>query len=529
MTIFWLITIIVLYLAVLAYLGYKGFNDTKNSSDYLIGGRSIHPYVMALSYGATFISTSAIVGFGGAASLFGLSMLWLPVLNIFVGIFIAFVFFGKRTRKMGLNLQAHTFPELLGKRVDSSFIQWFSGLLIFIFMPIYAAAVLIGASRMLEGLLGVPYIYSLSIFSILVAAYVIMGGLKGVMYTDALQGTLMFGGMIFLLFYIYSATGGITAAHQSLTDMASLVPANLKAIGHMGWTASPESFSPLWWIIYSSLVMGVGIGVLAQPQLIVRFMTVKSNREMNRAVLIGGIFILTTVATALIVGALSNVYFFQKTGTLAITVAEGNSDRVIPAFINSAMPSWFGYIFLLVILSAAMSTLSSQFHAIGTSIGRDFYETKILKGHAAGKSMVITRIGIVISIILTVFIALEMGPGIIAQATAIFFGLMASSLLSPYIASLYWKRLTRKGSIAGIFSGLTVSIFCFLFLHAKEAAIFGVSKALFGKVTLMGGGWQFVDPLVIALPVSAVFTIAVSLVTKVESPERVELSFDGIK
>ena len=154
---------------------------------------------MALSYGATFISTSAIVGFGGAASLFGLSMLWLPVLNIFVGIFIAFIFFGKRTRKMGLNLQAHTFPELLGKRVDSSFIQWFSGLLIFIFMPIYAAAVLIGASRMLEGLLGVPYIYSLSIFSILVAAYVIMGGLKGVMYTDALQGSLMFGGMIFLL------------------------------------------------------------------------------------------------------------------------------------------------------------------------------------------------------------------------------------------------------------------------------------------------------------------------------------------
>jgi len=529
MNIFWLISIIVVYLAVLAYLGYKGFNDTKNSSDYLIGGRSIHPYVMALSYGATFISTAAIVGFGGAASLFGLSMLWLPVCNIFVGIFIAFVVFGKRTRKMGLNLQAHTFPELLGKRVDSSFIQWFCGLLIFIFMPIYAAAVLIGASRIMEGLLGVPYLYSITIFSILVAAYVIMGGLKGVMYTDALQGTLMFGGMIFLLIFIYKETGGIIAAHQSLTDMAHLVPAGLKEIGHRGWTASPESFSPLWWIVYSSLVMGVGIGVLAQPQLVVRFMTVKSNKELNRAVLIGGIFILVTVATALIVGSLSNVYFFQKTGTLAITVAEGNADKVIPAFINSAMPSWFNYVFLLVILSAAMSTLSSQFHAIGTSVGRDFYETAIKKRHAAGQSMLITRVGIVISILFTVFLALKMGPGIIAQATAIFFGLMASSLLSPYIASLYWKRLTRKGSIAGIFSGLTVSIFCFLFLHAKEAAVFGVSKALFGKVTLMEGAWQFVDPLVIALPVSAVFTIAVSLMTKVESPETVKLSFDGIK
>ncbi len=529
MSIFWLIAIITTYLAVLAYLGYRGFNDTKNSSDYLIGGRSIHPYVMALSYGATFISTSAIVGFGGAASLFGLSMLWLPVLNIFVGIFIAFVVFGKRTRKMGLNLQAHTFPELLGKRVDSSFVQWFCGLLIFVFMPIYAAAVLIGASRIIEGLLGVPYLYSITIFSILVAAYVIMGGLKGVMYTDALQGSLMFIGMIFLLFYIYSETGGITAAHQSLTDMASMVPAKLQAIGHKGWTASPASFSPLWWIVYSSLVLGVGIGVLAQPQLVVRFMTVKSNKELNRAVLIGGIFILVTVATALIVGALSNVYFFQKTGTLAIAVAEGNTDKVIPAFINSAMPSWFNYLFLLVILSAAMSTLSSQFHAIGTSIGRDFYETKIRKGRTAGKSTLITRVGIVISILFTVYLSLEMGPGIIARATAIFFGLMASSLLAPYIASLYWKRLTRKGSIAGILSGLSAAILCFLFLHGKEAAVFGVSKALFGKETLLGGAWPFVDPLVLALPVSVVFTIVVSLLTKVESPETVNLSFDGIK
>jgi SSS family solute:Na+ symporter len=111
----------------------------------------------------------------------------------------------------------------------------------------------------------------------------------------------MFIGMVFLLFYIYSATGDISSAHQSLTDMASMVPANLKAIGHQGWTASPASFSPLWWIVYSSLVLGVGIGVLAQPQLVVRFMTVRTNKELNRAVLIGGIFILVTVATALIV------------------------------------------------------------------------------------------------------------------------------------------------------------------------------------------------------------------------------------
>ena len=120
-------------------------------------------------------------------------------------------------------------------------------------------------------------------------------------------------------------------------------------------------------------MLGVGIGVIAQPQLIVRYMTVKSNKELNRAVLIGGLFILVTVGAAYTVGALSNVYFMQQSGKLAIQVAEGNTDKVIPAFIASAMPSWFSYLFMLVILSAGMSTLSSQYHAIGTSIGRDFY------------------------------------------------------------------------------------------------------------------------------------------------------------
>ena len=101
---------------------------------------------MALSYGATFISTSAIVGFGGAAGQFGMGVLWLTFLNIFAGIFIAFVVFGKRTRKIGRNLDAHTFPELLGLRFRSRFIQGFAGSIILVFMPIYAASVIKGGA-----------------------------------------------------------------------------------------------------------------------------------------------------------------------------------------------------------------------------------------------------------------------------------------------------------------------------------------------------------------------------------------------
>src|SRR5690606_24269814 len=142
--------------------------------------------------GATFISTSAIVGFGGTAGVYGMGLLWLTFLNILVGIFIAFVFFGKRTRKMGHNLSALTFPEFLSKRFNSKFIQYFSGAVIFFGMPLYAAVVLIGMARFVETTLNLDYNIALVALAIIVALYVIFGGIRGVMYTDALQGSIMF-------------------------------------------------------------------------------------------------------------------------------------------------------------------------------------------------------------------------------------------------------------------------------------------------------------------------------------------------
>jgi SSS family solute:Na+ symporter len=166
-----------IYLFILTFLGYLGYKHTKSSEDYLVGGRQIHPFIMALSYGATFISTSAIVGFGGAAGTLGLGLLWLTMLNILVGIFIAFAVFGKRTRKMGHNLGAHTFPELLALRFDSKFIQGFAAAIILIFMPIYAAAVLKGGTDFIESYFGISYEVSLLFFAAVVALYVYRYGI----------------------------------------------------------------------------------------------------------------------------------------------------------------------------------------------------------------------------------------------------------------------------------------------------------------------------------------------------------------
>ncbi len=533
-----LFTVIVLiYLVVTLYLGYRGWKGTKNAEDYLVAGKKIHPWIMALSYGATFISTSAIVGFGGTAGVYGMGLLWLTFLNIFLGIFIAFVFYGKRTRKIGHNLGALTFPELLGKRFNSKFIQWFSGLVIFLGMPLYASVVLIGAARFVEttlGPIGMNYDIALMVLAIITAAYVVYGGLKGVIYTDALQGVIMFIGMIILLFMTYTQLGGITAAHQALTNMADKVPASAAKAGMTGWTTAPIFNSPWWWTLFSTIVLGVGIGVLAVPQLCVRFLTVKSNRELNRAVPMGGLFILMMTGVAFVVGALTNVYFFQQDGKISIqetvtaALPNGNSDSIIPIFINRALNGneWFIYVFMLTLLAAAMSTLSSQFHVQGSALGRDIYET--LTGRKGHNSILITRLGILLSIIIAVVLGYILPANIIARGTSVFFGLCAASFLSMYTLGLFWKRVTREGAIAGLVIGAVADVFLFVFMHSAESKPLGIAKMVLRRDTLLTEmPWPVVDPVVIALPLALVVTVVVSLMTTADK-RQVEKSFKGV-
>lgn len=528
----------IIYLGITGYLGYLGFKHTKNAKDYLIGGREIHPMIMALSYGSTFISTSAIIGFGGTAGRFGMSLLWLTFMNILLGVIIAFLLFGKRTRKMGHNLDAHTFPEFIGRRYQSRFIQKFAGLIIFLLMPVYAAAVMIGAAKFIGWSLKVDYNAALFFFGIIVAVYVFFGGLKGVMYSDAFQGVIMFAGMIILLIFVYHGLGGIGIANQRLTDLMHN-PIVLKQLedskltlqsGFRGWTAMPQLFTSTWWSIVSSIIMGVGIGVLAQPQLVVRFMTVKSNREINRAVPAGGVFILVMTGVAYIVGSLSNVYFFDKFEKIAV-VAAGKTDDVIPMFLQNFMPGWFMSIFFVVIVSAGMSTLSSQFHAIGSAVGRDLFRNK---NEDEKMTMLLSRAGMLISILVTILLAFtlpKVWDGAIAISTGLFFGVCAAAFLPLYIGALFFKKLSKVAAISGMISGFTSSVLWMMFVHTKESSVLKICEVIFGKPTIVPEGnlLSVVDPVIISLTLSILVTLVVGLIKKSEIYEdHINKCFNGI-
>ncbi|WP_295399700.1 sodium:solute symporter family protein [uncultured Thiocystis sp.] len=596
------IVVILAYLLATGYLGWLGYRGTRSAADFLVGGRSAHPIIMAVSYGATFISTAAIVGFGGVAGLFGMSLLWLTFLNIGVGILIAFIVLGEPTRRLGHHLGAHTFPELLGLRYQSRGLQVFAGAIIFLCMPLYAAAVMTGGAVFAATQFGIDFEVALLIFALVTAAYVIPGGLKAVMYTDTFQGFVMVIAMVFLLWFTYSSLGGVTEAHQYLTDLANMVPPPLQQMGHQGWTAMPAfgwgapSYD-LWWTVITAIILGVGIGVLAQPQLIVRFMTVRSRRELDRAVPIGAIFIMLMTGTPFLVGSLSNAWFAQHgpilhgkviaeiepakdralvelmkksdsgewativspktnkpatasmivsehapavdaTGqtfdlvggrSTAITYVKGDADQIIPVFIASALPHWFGIVFFLALLAAAMSTLSSQFHTIGTAAGRDLYERLGDKGHAREPSLLVMRLAIVAGLLIAVTISYMVRQEyVIARFTAIFFGLCAASFLPAYIGGLFFRRVTKAGALASMTVGMSVSLFWLLLIKAKEASAIGlVQWVTGGKTSLLADSpnWPSVDPIIVAFPAALLTLILVSAITRPPDAEHLNRCF----
>lgn len=525
-----LIPMVVAFLGILGFLAWLGFRGTKTHEDYLLAGKEINPFMMAMSYGAAFVSTAAIIGFGGLSGQFGFSLMWIVFLNIFIGIFIAYTLFGKRMRQIGENLKAKTFPDFMAKRFLNKDVRSVTAWVIIVFMPLYAASVVVGASRFIETTFKMDFTIAAIIYVAIVAIYVVTGGLKSVIYADAFLGSIMLAAMTFLLIFAYVKLGGIVPAHSQLTALSSLVPEKLAAAGHQGWTAFPAFNSGIWWTSISSLMMGVGLGVLAQPQLLVRFMTVKDNKQLNRAVLIGGIFILFVVGTAYVVGALSNVFFFNAEGVTAIqkvtetSVVGGvekvliNIDKIMPNFINQFTSQWYVYLFLLCLMSAAISTSAAQFHTIGSALGNDFFEDSL--GLKSKKQVLLwNRVGIFVSIVITFILGIWLlPPGIVGSATAFFFSIAAATFLGPTIAALFWRRATTQGVMASMLVGLGVTIAWALLVNEKISTAFGLTPLLPKPFSVMDSG-------MIGLPLSLIALFVVSYLTKPLPKEHTDMCF----
>jgi SSS family solute:Na+ symporter len=236
-------------------------------------------------------------------------------------------------------------------------------------------------------------------------------------------------------------------------------------------------------------------------------MTAKDSKSLNRAILVGGPFILMMTGVAFTVGALTNVYFMQHGGKIAVDMAGGNVDTIIPLFINQAMPDLFVVIFMLALLAAAMSTLSSLFHAMGTALVCDVWG----RGRECALSLRANRYGVLIMIVASVALAFVMPGSIIARATVMFMGLCASAFLPLFAVAVYCKRPDPLAAKASLITGAVAWFLWTAFVHAAEAKPLGISQMIFGKPSLLGLPWSVIDPLVIALPISFVVILILQI------------------
>ncbi len=511
------------FAAVTILLGYYGYRNTKDNSEFLLGRNKTNPLIIGLSYGATFLSASAVIGFGGQAATHGLTLMWLCFLNLFVGLFVAFLVFGPRTRRVGKRLGASTFADLLGKIYSSRGIRTFTAVLIIVMMPIYCAAVLKGGVNSVAVITGLTEYYDiiLVVMAAIVGIYVVYGGIIAVMYNDALQAGIMFAGMVVILLVTFISLGGVTDAFEALS---ALEPSRAEGVldGFTGWTSVAEFGSEEWMLVVTTFLMGVGLGVLTQPQLIVRFMSAKDDRMLDRSLIVGSIFMFVIVGTAYTIGPLSNVFFDQRVGQLSFEYVSGlglGTDFIIPQYILEVFDGvlggdFFVCLFLLSLVCASVSTISALMHTIGAAGGYDLYtiykNRREKRSSADSTNVRINRICTAVMMVLVVVYCYVMPKDIIAKATSLFMGITAAALLPAFVHGLYAKGVPDKtAAVLSIAAGTVSYLFWALFVNSSSSVFLPVCRMLTGRAVLFDGPVQSCDALIVSLPLSAAVFLAV--------------------
>lgn len=344
------------YIAVFVWLARKG-----QGHDALTSGR-VGFGIQAFAYVATYISAVALVGFGGLAYAYGLQMLLVAAGNVWLGTWIVYRFLAWPTRVCQRNLQARTPTQLLAKGHKSPFLGKALALLFAVFLGVYASAVIKGAALLLAQILPLPLWSLIWLVALLVGFAVFVGGLRGVLYTEAMQGLVMLLGICMLVWAVFSKVGGPI---QGIADLAQLAPTAQANEGFLALSSGEQG----WFII--SLVVVTSIAVWAQPQMIQRHFALNSAKQVNK---------ITPLAMLVLTVLVGGAYFVASLSRLILPEV-ASPDDVMPTLVKMLLPNVGLQIFVLAIVSASLSTATAIFHIAVSAIAED------LPGRKASRSM----------------------------------------------------------------------------------------------------------------------------------------------
>ena len=362
------IILLVLFFGVMIFIGFWSRRHATNVNDYVLGGRTVGPWLTAFAFGTSYFSSVVFVGYAGQFGWkFGLASTWIGLGNALIGSLLAWIILGRRTRIMTQKLDARTMPEYFGKRYGSQALQVVGSIISFVFLVPYTAGVYNGLSRLFGMAFSIDYHVVIIIMALLTAVYVIAGGYMATALNDFIQGIIMLGGIAAVIAAVLHGQGGFLNAMKELSiidasDVAK--PALQGAEGLLTSFFGPDPAGLLGVVILTSL------GTWGLPQMVQKFYAIKSEQAINKGMIISTIF------AAIVAGG---CYFLGGFGRLFdVNVAKEGFDAVIPTML-SGLPTVLIAVVVVLVLSASMSTLSSLVLASSSTLTLDFLKGNLIK------------------------------------------------------------------------------------------------------------------------------------------------------
>ncbi|WP_010651634.1 sodium/proline symporter PutP [Oceanobacillus massiliensis] len=448
-----LITFIVYLIAMLA-IGVIMYYRTNNLSDYVLGGRSLGPGVAALSAGASDMSGWLLLGLPGAIYATGMSEAWMAV-GLAIGAYLNWQFVAKRLRVYTeVSNNSITIPDFLENRFrdKSHILRVLSALVILLFFTFYTSSGMVAGAKLFEASFGLSYQTALWIGAIVVVGYTLLGGFLAVAWTDFIQGLLMFLALIVVPIVALTQMGGWESAVQAVGEID---PTHLNMVQGIGIIA-----------ILSSLAWG--LGYFGQPHILVRFMALRSAKDVPKARLIGTVWMVLGLYGAIFTGFVGLAFIStQDVSVLSgfgIQVVEENGlqvladpEKIFIAFSQLLFHPVIAGILLAAILSAIMSTIDSQLLVSSSAVAEDFYKAIFRKKASEVELVWIGRIATVVIALIAVIIAMNPDSSVLDLVSYAWAGFGAA--FGPLILlSLFWKGITRNGALVGILVGAVTVI-----------------------------------------------------------------------
>lgn len=496
-----LLAAFILYLAVMLGVGFYFSKKSSNVSDYFLGGRQMGSWLTALSAQASDMSSWLLMGLPGAVYISGLGEAWIAI-GLAIGTYLNWLFVAKRLRKYSeVAGDAITIPEYLQNRFseNSSALRVVCAIVIFVFFLIYTASGFNATGKLINTVFGVDYEIGLIIGALVIVVYTFLGGYFAVVWTDFFQGMLMFCALMLVPIILWATIG--SDAGEILTS----VPDNPQ---YMSLIRGSDGNLYSWQYILSNV--GWGLGYFGMPHILVRFMSIKSSSMIKKSRIIAIVWVLITLFASVAIGFLGYAYM-AHTG-MEIFADASTSETVFMVLVQKLLPAFLAGIFLCAIVAATMSSSDSQMLVTASALTNDIYKTVFKKNATDKELLFLSKIAVVVIAVIAYIMAMDPNNSVMGLVSYAWAGLGAA--FGPtMIMSLFWRRMTMSGALAGMISGgLTVVVW----------------KNFFKDTLLVASDGSQLYELIPGFIISLLFIVVVSLISKAPSKKIVE-DFDKVK